>query len=187
MPTAFDAAFTAVLGAEGGYVNNPADPGGETNWGISRRSYPDLDIAHLTWDDAKAIYRRDFWDKIQGDKLPPPLAMIVFDSAVNNGPARAAKWLQRAVGVTEDGIIGPATLAADCEQADSCADRRIHGPTHAIYVLAADRNHLWTWLGAPAGGVAICGHGTRAEGRCTAPTAYPRHDQRHRDRRPQGA
>lgn len=112
MPTAFDLAFAVVVGEEGGYCNNPADPGGETKFGISRRAHPEVNIAALTLDQAKAIYRANYWLHIRGDDLPPPLALLVFDSATNNGPTQAAKWLQLAVGVTQDGVIGPATLAA---------------------------------------------------------------------------
>jgi lysozyme family protein len=112
MPAAFDLAFAVVVGEEGGYVNNPADPGGETKYGISRRAHPEVNIAALTLDQAKSIYRANYWLHIRGDDLPPPLGLLVFDSAVNNGPSAAAKWLQQAVGVSCDGIIGPATLAA---------------------------------------------------------------------------
>lgn len=108
----FNAAFTITVGAEGGYVNNPADPGGETKFGISRAAYPTLDIADLTVADAEAIYARDYWSKISGDQLPPAIAVLAFDAAVNNGVARAAVWLQQAAGVTADGVIGPQTLAA---------------------------------------------------------------------------
>jgi lysozyme family protein len=108
----FDEAFVLVVGSEGGYANNPADPGGETHWGVSKRSYPALDIKNLTIDQAKAIYERDYWAKVGADKLPPPLALVLFDAAVNNGPSRAARWLQQAVGVPQDGVVGPLTLAA---------------------------------------------------------------------------
>lgn len=112
MPTAFERAFAIVVGAEGGYVNNPADPGGETRFGVSKRSYPDVDIVNLTLAQAQAIYKRDFWDPIRGDDLPPTLALLALDAAINSGPSRAARWLQAAVGVAQDGKIGPATLAA---------------------------------------------------------------------------
>jgi lysozyme family protein len=120
----FDQAFRFVAGEEGGYTDNPADPGnwtggrcgqGEcrgTKFGISAASYPDLDIASLTLDRAQAIYRRDYWDRVAGDQLPPPLALLVFDASVNNGPGRATRWLQVALGVSADGVIGPKTIAA---------------------------------------------------------------------------
>jgi lysozyme family protein len=108
----FDLAFDRLMGNEGGYVNNPADPGGETNWGIAKRSYPDIDIASLTREQAKAVYQRDFWIRGQMDKLPPAVAFQAFDIAVNCGIETAIRMLQRAVGVAEDGHIGPVTLAA---------------------------------------------------------------------------
>lgn len=101
-----------VLAHEGGYVNHPKDPGGETNWGIAKRSYPNVDIKRLTREGAIAIYRRDFWDRVHGDKLPPEIAFQVFDAAVNHGPGNALRWLQRAAGVADDGVIGPVSLAA---------------------------------------------------------------------------
>jgi lysozyme family protein len=102
---AFDQAFRLVIGHEGGFTANPADPGnwtggapgrGEcrgTKFGISARAYPDLDIADLTLDQAQAIYRRDYWDKLGAAALPPPLALLAFDAAVNNGLGRARQWL----------------------------------------------------------------------------------------------
>lgn len=110
--TDYDTAMKRLLPHEGGYVNDPKDPGGETKFGISKRSYPKVDIKNLTWDQAKAIYKRDFWDKIQGDKLPMVVAYQLVDAAINSGIDRASRWVQRAVGATQDGDIGPATLAA---------------------------------------------------------------------------
>jgi lysozyme family protein len=108
----FDKAFDAVLKFEGGVSDHPSDPGGLTKYGISQRSYPDLDIANLTLDEAKAIYKRDYWDKVKGDILPAGISTLVFDSAVNQGPLRATLFLQKALGVDPDGIIGPRTIAA---------------------------------------------------------------------------
>ena len=119
--TLFDQSFEVLLGHEGGYSNDPRDPGGETQWGISKRSYPSLDIKSLTLADAKALYRRDYWDRAQCDKLPPGLAFAVFDAAVNSGIGQAIRWLQRAVGVADDGVIGPLTLAAIQRQNDDSA------------------------------------------------------------------
>jgi len=118
------AAFADVVGREGGYSAERVDPGnwtggavgvGElhrTKFGISAGAYPTLDIAGLTLADAQATYRRDYWDRVRGDEPPPPLALLVFDAAVNNGIGHAACWLQTAAGATADGDIGPATLAA---------------------------------------------------------------------------
>lgn len=104
--------FVLAKEIEGGYVNDPRDPGGETNFGISKRAYPDLDIKGLTEDDARAIYKRDYWDTVRGDSLPPMIAVAVFDAAVNQGRDPAVRLLQRAAGVEADGKLGPATLKA---------------------------------------------------------------------------
>lgn len=107
----WDDAFEKVIGHEGGYVNNPNDPGGETKYGISKRSYPDEDIAQMTLTRAKEIYKRDYWDKCRCDDLPHPVDFNTFDAAVNSGCGRAIKWLQQAIpGVTIDGIIGEQTI-----------------------------------------------------------------------------
>jgi lysozyme family protein len=83
--SSFDDAFDAVIGVEGGYVNDPADPGGETKYGITKRSYPNLDIANLTLDEAKAIYQRDYWNPLSLDTEPYSVALLLFDAAVNQG------------------------------------------------------------------------------------------------------
>ena len=112
MSEAFRAALAHVLRHEGGYVNDPRDSGGETKFGISKRAYPKVDIAALTLESAAAIYRRDYWDRVRGDDLPPELQLPVFDMAVNQGPGAATKELQRAALVQVDGKIGPETLQA---------------------------------------------------------------------------
>ena len=88
----FDRAIDFVLRHEGGYVNDPRDPGGETNFGISRRAYPTLDIKNLTKEQATGIYRKDYWDKVGGDILPWPWDLILFDTAVNQGVAWAIRF-----------------------------------------------------------------------------------------------
>lgn len=123
----FDKAFDTLIGHEGGYVNNPADPGGETRYGISKRSYPQLDIARLGLPEAKAIYRRDYWDRAQCDKLPPGVAFDVFDAAVNSGIGQAIRFLQRAVGVADDGHVGPQTLAALARWEPEAVQARLSG------------------------------------------------------------
>ena len=112
MTTWFDQCVDKVLAHEGGYVNDSRDNGGETQWGISKRAYPQVDIKNLTRDAAKEIYRRDYWDRAQCDRLPPTLAYLLFDCAVNSGIGQAVRFLQRAVGTADDGQIGPLTLAA---------------------------------------------------------------------------
>ena len=78
-------AFALVVGEEGGYSTNPADPGGETKWGISKRAYPDLDIAALTLEQAQGIYQRDYWEPLGCDAMPWSTALLVFDCGVNMG------------------------------------------------------------------------------------------------------
>ena len=112
MADRFSVIFERVIGHEGEYVNDPRDPGGETKYGISKRSYPDLDIAALTMDEAREIYRDDYWLATGCDLLPAGIDYAVFDAAVNAGKSRAVKWLQEAVGTASDGRIGPATRAA---------------------------------------------------------------------------
>ncbi|MDO5606020.1 MAG: glycosyl hydrolase 108 family protein [Paracoccus sp. (in: a-proteobacteria)] len=122
-PSIFDQAVAFVLREriEGGYVNDPRDPGGETNFGISKRSYPRENIRALTRERAIQIYKRDYWDKPGCDKLPPKLAVALFDCAINQGAGIAPKLLQNALGVNADGTIGPVTAgaAAKADQDDA--------------------------------------------------------------------
>jgi lysozyme family protein len=108
----FDIAVEIILKHEGGYVDHPDDPGGETNYGISKRAYPDVDIANLTREGATAIYKRDYWDRISGDDLPFAVGIVVVDYAVNSGVSRASKALQLAAKTTADGVVGPMTVEA---------------------------------------------------------------------------
>lgn len=118
----FGHAVSVILYHEGGFTNNQNDSGnwtggkkhkGElrgTKYGISAAAYPHLDIESLTKDDAKEIYKKDYWNKVRGDKLPFPVALYLFDMAVNMGVKRSVKMLQGIVGVKRDGIIGPKTI-----------------------------------------------------------------------------
>lgn len=108
----FEQAIEIILREEGGYVNDPVDRGGETNFGISKRAYPNVDIKNLTKERAAELYRLDYWERIKADQLPEWLRLPVFDFAVNGGVARAIKMLQKVAGVKQDGIIGPKTLQA---------------------------------------------------------------------------
>lgn len=99
-----------ILGHEGGYVNNPNDPGGETKWGISKRSYPHIDIPTLTVEDAAEVYLRDFLRPLKYDRYQDGVAFQLFDFAVNSGPQIAIRQLQKAIGVRVDGIIGNQTI-----------------------------------------------------------------------------
>ena len=112
MKANFDACMAEVFKYEGGYVNDQHDPGGETNMGISKRSYPKENIRGMTRARAAQIYRKDFWDKLRCDELPDGLDLVAFDAAVNSGPSRGAKWLQQALGVAADGKVGMATIGA---------------------------------------------------------------------------
>lgn len=108
----FDVAIAPLLKNEGGISDHPLDKGGLTKFGISHRSYPDLNIAAITIDQAKYLYKRDFWDSMQLDKFELVVAFEMFDCAVNCGVGTAKRLLQRALGVAEDGIIGPVTMDA---------------------------------------------------------------------------
>ncbi len=108
----FDQAFEIVVGHEGGYVNDPQDPGGETKFGISKASYPNLDIAALTIEQATEIYRKDYWQAARCDDFPELLRLPLFDSTVNQGLRGAITLLQEILRVDVDGIIGPKTLNA---------------------------------------------------------------------------
>jgi lysozyme family protein len=111
----FDDSFQRLIGHEGGYVNDARDPGGETKYGISKRSYPGEDIKNLTLDRAKEIYKRDYWGPAGCDAVPDGLKFDLFDMAVNSGVRPAVRTLQRAAGMKEadvDGVLGPRTLSA---------------------------------------------------------------------------
>lgn len=110
----FEACLNYLLSPaiEGGYVNDPDDPGGETNMGICKRSYPNVDIKNLTRDQAAAIYLRDYWLLAHCDVMPRGVDLMVFDCAVNQGVGTAIGLLQHAAGVTVDGKVGANTLSA---------------------------------------------------------------------------
>ena len=116
MSNKFSEALEVILHHEGGYVNHPKDPGGETNLGVTKRVYEDFggtkDMKELTKEDVEPIYKKNYWDRVKGDNLPEGLDLCIFDFAVNAGPGRAAKFLQKLIGVTQDGGIGPQTLGA---------------------------------------------------------------------------
>jgi len=107
----FDEAIDKTLVNEGGYVNDPSDRGQETNLGISKRAYPNVDIKNLTVSQAKEIYKRDYWDKVKADNIESQLiASELFDTAVNMGVRTASKLIQGCIGTHPDGIIGNVTL-----------------------------------------------------------------------------
>lgn len=108
----WNSAFNLLMEFEGGFVDNPNDKGGATKYGISKKQYPDLDIENLTIEKAKEIYHRDYWDRYKCRFLPDYLSVALFDSVVNSNAKRMIKLLQKALGVTVDGIIGNETIGA---------------------------------------------------------------------------
>ena len=117
MLTRFDDIIKVVLKHEGGYVNDPVDPGGETNFGIAKRGHPDVDIKNLTEEGAKEIYYQDYWMKNRVPQVPDELKHIYFDMCVNQGKGRAVKILQQAANakganLKVDGGLGPKTISA---------------------------------------------------------------------------
>ena len=112
----FDDAFRKLLGLEGDYSNHPADPGGRTRYGITeavaRANGYTGDMRQLPVDLARRIYRQSYWDRVRADELPEAIRYAVFDGAVNSGAGHSVRWLQQALGVPVDGLIGPITIAA---------------------------------------------------------------------------
>ncbi len=115
----FDQVFDRLIDHEGGYVNDKNDPGGETKFGISKRTYPHLDIRSLTIGQAREIYLRDFWDPLKADRLHDGVAFQLFDFAVNSGIGNAIRGYQRALGVIDDGAFGPLSLKASKAMSES--------------------------------------------------------------------
>jgi len=116
----FEQCLALVLKHEGGYVNNPKDPGGMTNLGVTKKVWEEW-VGHTVDEaamralgptDVAPLYKKNYWDRVRGDDLPTGVDYSVFDLAVNSGVSRAVKFLQAACGVAQDGVIGPATLAA---------------------------------------------------------------------------
>ena len=113
-------ALAAVLHHEGGYVHHKDDPGGITNLGCTKATWEkwcghpvdEQDMRDLTPEDVSPLYKDKYWDKVRGDELPAGVDYVVFDTAINSGPGRAAKLLQEVIGATPDGAIGPMTLKA---------------------------------------------------------------------------
>lgn len=124
----FDTAFARLLGHEGDFSDHRDDAGGATRYGVTeavaRAAGYRGDMRALPLDVAKRIYLERYWMQISADDLPPGVRYAVFDAAVNSGPAQSIKWLQRALGVVDDGILGPKTLAAAYAQnADALRSR----------------------------------------------------------------
>src|ERR1700742_2119459 len=120
MTNNFDSVLQCVLKDEGGFVNDPQDPGGMTNLGVTQRVWEayvghpvsEADMRALTSAMVSPLYRQNYWDRVHGDELPLGVDYAVMDFAVNSGPSRSAKTLQAACGVAQDGSIGTQTLQA---------------------------------------------------------------------------
>lgn len=110
----FDSAFHKLLGHEGGFSDHKDDPGGATCWGVTeqvaRASGYTGDMRQLPVQLAKDIYRQKYWDAVRADELPAAVRYQVFDAAVNSGVGQSIRWLQRALGVADDGKLGAVTL-----------------------------------------------------------------------------
>lgn len=139
----FDTAFDKLLGHEGGLSNEPDDPGGLTRYGISHAAYPTEDIANLTLERAKTLAKRDYWGPAGCDVVPDAVRYPLFDLAYNSGVGRAVRLLQRTVGETEDGIIGPRTLQAINSMDPVRLAARLHG--HRLMFLSETK--LWPKFG----------------------------------------
>lgn len=144
----FEKSIEKVLIAEGGYVNNTNDRGGETKYGISKRAYPDINIGRLTIERAKEIYKRDYWDRLNLDLIVnQSIADEVFDTAVNMGIMRAGRLLQKALnliddyGLIEDGMIGEKTIHAvnTCKYQKALL-KALNGLQFMAYVDIIERN-----------------------------------------------
>lgn len=137
-----------LLSHEGGFTDDRRDPGNwtggkigvgllkGTKFGIAANTYPTLDIKNLTRGQAVEIYRRDFWERARCDRLPPAIAFQLLDGAVNSGIAQASRWLQRAAGTADDGMIGPVSLAAI----------KATDPNDMVFRFNADRIEFMTRL-----------------------------------------
>ena len=142
----FETCLKEVLKHEGGYVDHPADPGGATNLGVTKKVWEEWvghevtkdDIKKLTVADVTPLYRKRFWNVCKCDDLPSGLDYVVFDIAVNSGSGRAAKFLQSAVGATPDGVIGNGTL--------TCVKRTTLSPLELINIICDRREKFYMGL-----------------------------------------
>jgi lysozyme family protein len=132
----FETAIERILGHEGGYVFDARDPGGETQWGISKRSYPTVDIRGLTRDGAKGLYLRDFWNPVAALIGDGALRFQLLDAAVNHGQGNAVRFLQRAIGVADDGHWGAVSRAK--------LERLVPVDVHLLFM--AERFDFWSKL-----------------------------------------
>jgi len=149
--SSWDNAIDFVLESEGGLVDHPSDPGGLTNFGISQRAHRDVDIRNLDRAGAEAIYKNEYWHPCRCSTMPDAVALVVFDYAVNSGNRVATRALQRAVGVTADGTIGPVTLRAirardPLAVADKVIDQRLKNYVRIIRRKPSSMAFLTGWM-----------------------------------------
>jgi len=141
MTNRFDACLPLLLKHEGGFVDHPQDPGGATNLGVTIGTLGDhlgrratkAEVRALQPADVAPIYRKSYWDAARCDDLPDGVDYMIFDLAVNSGPAKARRYLQEVVGVTADGVIGPKTLAAVAAVPPATLVRRLERRREAFY------------------------------------------------------
>jgi len=137
----FDKCLKMLLSHEGGFVNHPEDPGGITNLGVTKKVYDEWigresteqEMRDLTPEDVGPIYKKNYWDRIKGDSLPSGLDWACFDWCVNSGSGRPAKAVQRAVGATQDGAIGPATIGLIMEKDPKFIIEYVHDVRQDFY------------------------------------------------------
>lgn len=134
----FQAAAALVVDRLEGGGELVHDTGGATRWGISQRAYPDVDIEGLTHEHALRLYRADYWQRMRCYDMPRPIALAVFDTAVNLGQPQAARLLQRVVGVVQDGVVGPRTIQAVRGVAPDALVARLLGARCRFYRNLAD-------------------------------------------------
>lgn len=141
MTDRFPTCLARILVHEGGWSDNPRDPGGATMKGVTLavfcafkgRSCTKAELRAISDADLAALYRRNYWNVIHADQLPAGVDYVTFDIAVNSGPGRAAKILQSAAGVTPDGAIGPATLASVARAAPDLLIKAMGARREAFY------------------------------------------------------
>ena len=140
----YDKCLETILHHEGGYVNHPSDPGGETNMGVTKKVYIAFggtkDMRDLEFEDVAPIYRKNYWDRMKCDNVPAGLDLCLFDFGVNAGTGRSAKFLQRMIGTVADGGIGPNTLKKLNEYIDT------HGIEETIKEFQEDRQDYYEKL-----------------------------------------
>ena len=137
----FDKCLEMLLSHEGGFVNHPEDPGGITNLGVTKKVYDEWigresteqEMRDLTPDDVAPIYKKNYWDRIKGDLLPSGIDWCLMDWTVNSGKSRPSKAVQRAVGATQDGSIGPATIGLIMEKDPEDIINYVYGVRQDFY------------------------------------------------------